>query len=248
MEKIKYIFIEKENKITQNEEKIDSLTTENKTLLDKIEALTSENRNLSNQINTISRELLIANQKVDELTKEKLKSSNINIHNNSKTYINSNHFESDYPDIKSPNSGNTTTVKFPNNITVGLNNIKNIDESELNESDYNNPTFNNLNYNNPIAAQQKPTIPLYIESDNYKNEKNKLQQINKFDAEKNKIMVSGGVPNLRINNNSNLGINNSNYIINSKNNFNDSNPESLVNIENRSSSYVSIFLLFLLNK
>lgn len=235
MEKIKYIFIEKENKISQQEEKIELLNEENKNLHNKIEAMANENENLTNKISSINKELYLAKQTIEELCKEQPKTLNYPSCNNnpkasnSNSNNNNNNIDSDTQDLKSTNSGNANALKFPNNITAGLNNIKNIDESELNESYYHNPTF----------------------SDNYKNNKNiDIKNVNKLpqyslnvnEKEKNKVILTGGVPNLRINKNpsNNLPLNTSGYLIKNKNNFNDSNMENIVNVENRSNSYVSI--------
>ena len=191
MDKIKYIFIEKDNKLNQYEEKVEYLTEENKKHLSNLDILTNENHGLTNQISSISRELYLANEKIKELSEERSK-FNSNLQSISKN--NGNNFDSDNLDLKSTNSGNTNAIKFPNNKITGYANIKNIDESELNESDYNNSNkklsgFNNINFG---ITDYKRETDLYIESGGYKNNIPKNEDLfklnnkfNEYDKEKN---------------------------------------------------------------
>ncbi len=241
--------------MNQFEEKIEYLSEENKQLVSKIEDLTNENSKLNDKATSLSRELFLANERIKELTDDRLKRYDNNSKSTNKN--NGNAFDSDTQEFKSTHSGGNNAIKFPNNKVAGYANIKNIDESELNESDYqhSNKKLSESNKINMGITDLKRENELYTESggfgnnngDNYKNNKHddlyKMNyRISSADKDKGKptnYMNTSGTNFAKINSN-----NASSFSINKNNNFNDSHTETLVNFENRSNSHVIFCICF----
>ena len=144
------------------------MTKENNNLYAKIEKLQFENTEISNDFNNLNKELLKANKIIKELQEEKIRTTTSTISGGYKENI---------------NNINNNAIKFPNNKSAGLNNIKNIDESEMNESEYhlNSSKKDYNNYNNKIIENQD------FRRNNFLNERelNSNKNMNKYELNNN---------------------------------------------------------------
>jgi len=227
------------------------LNEENKQLVTKIESLTNENTNITEKVNSLSRELYMANEKLKELNEEKLKNLDQNLKFENKNN-NGNAFDLGNQDFKITNSGGTNMIKFPNNKITGYANINNIDESELNESDFQNSNkrMKEITKVNFGMTDHNRENQLYKESGGFRinNEDNKhddlfqmTNRISSVDKDKGILKKMNTSGNNFSKNNSNINSNinsNLNYNTNSKNNFDESQTDTLLNFENRSNSHV----------